>query len=391
MTPGVENMSTPKRKTTALLPREALRASEAKYRKIIEASLDGIMIVDLGTKMFGDVNPAICRMFGYPAEEFLTLSLADILPQFVQAVVMDKFVSLPLGEVVRLPATACLRKDGTTFYADINAAKMRADGRECLCGQFRDIAERRRADEDVRESEKRYRTIVESIGDALFIHDVEGNILEVNDAACQLYGYAREELVGNNLRRFVLPGTEADAAERLKRLSKEGRLRFENISVRKDGTRVATDVFSKMVSREGRGIVHGFVRDISELKRAQEALRSSEARYRSLFDASSDGILCLDVESGKFTYANPAICRMLGYTLGEIVTLGMADIHTKESLPGIAERFAARARGETTQVRKTPCRRKDGTIFYSDVLATKVTLGGRECHWGQFRDISKRG
>jgi len=126
-----------------------------------------------------------------------------------------------------------------------------------------------------------------------------------------------------------------------------------------------------------------------ELLRAEAALRESEARYHALFEASADGILIADLATRMFRYANPAICRMLGYTCEEIRKLGVADIHPKVNLPAVIATFEAQARGEIS-VASVPCLRRNGEIFYADINSAKAHIDGRECNIGIFRDITGR-
>jgi len=124
--------------------------------------------------------------------------------------------------------------------------------------------------------------------------------------------------------------------------------------------------------------------------RAEEALRESEARYRMVFEASADGILIADIETKVFKYVNPALCRMLGYTEEELRTMGVADIHPKEALQSVVAEFEAQARGDKTLALNIPCLRKDGTILHADINTFSITLGGRVCNVGFFRDITER-
>ena len=121
----------------------------------------------------------------------------------------------------------------------------------------------------------------------------------------------------------------------------------------------------------------------------EAALRESEARYHALFNASADGILIADLETRMFKYANPAICRMLGYTAEELLALGVGDIHPKTKLPAVIAGFEAQARGEITVV-SAPCLRKNGGILQADINTAKALIDGRECNIGIFRDITER-
>jgi PAS domain S-box-containing protein len=130
--------------------------------------------------------------------------------------------------------------------------------------------------------------------------------------------------------------------------------------------------------------------EIDERKRAEKALQASEIRYRTLFQASSDGILIADLETRMFRYANPAACRLLGYSEAELQTMGMADIHPKADLPAVVAEFEAQARGNKTLAAGVPCLRKDGTIVYTDISAIAMSIDGEACNVGFFRDITER-
>jgi PAS domain S-box-containing protein len=132
------------------------------------------------------------------------------------------------------------------------------------------------------------------------------------------------------------------------------------------------------------------VRDITERKRAEASLRESEVRYRALFNESADGILIADIETKKFNYANPALCRLLGYTEEELRTMGVPDIHPKDAVPSIVAEFEAQIREDKTLATNIPCIRKDGSVVRVDITRSVITVDGRPCNVGFFRDITAR-
>ena len=146
-----------------------------------------------------------------------------------------------------------------------------------LLAVLHDITSRKLAERTLRESEERYRTIVENISDALIIHDFDGNILDANDYACRFFGYPREAFVGRNLSLISAPERSGLEASLMCGLREGREVRFEGLSVRRDGTRLPTDVVARPVSIAGRGLVHGFVRDITDRKRAEEDRSKLEA------------------------------------------------------------------------------------------------------------------
>ena len=126
------------------------------------------------------------------------------------------------------------------------------------------------------------------------------------------------------------------------------------------------------------------------LSRLNRELHESEARYRLLFEGSADGILIVDAETKTIKYANPALCQMLRYTAEELTTLGLADIHPEQGFQRILTEFESLVRGDKTLAPNIQCLRKDGSIVYADINSSNITIDGRKCAVGLFRDITER-
>jgi two-component system cell cycle sensor histidine kinase/response regulator CckA len=127
-----------------------------------------------------------------------------------------------------------------------------------------------------------------------------------------------------------------------------------------------------------------------ERKKAEEELHQTESRYKTLFAGAAEGILVATLQTKKFNYANPAMCRMFGYTEEEILQLGVEAIHPEESLARVLAEFDAQGRGEKTLAVNIPCLRKDGSLFYADISTTSLLLDGEQCNVGFFTDITDR-
>jgi len=133
-----------------------------------------------------------------------------------------------------------------------------------------------------------------------------------------------------------------------------------------------------------------FGRYLARRKQAEATLLESSEQFRVIFEGSKDGILLADVESRKFIAGNRAICDMLGYAQDEIRQLNVDDIHPREDLPGILEGFKKQARGEIESIVGLPLRRKDGSVLYADLQSNLVSVAGRKCLLGNFRDGTER-
>ncbi len=130
--------------------------------------------------------------------------------------------------------------------------------------------------------------------------------------------------------------------------------------------------------------------DITARMQAEDALRESEQKYRTLFERAHDGILVSDVGGERFRAANPAICAMLGYSEDELLKLGVQDIHRQEDLPDVLAKFRQQVSGECRFALDVPFLRKDGSILLADSSAAHLSFSGASCVLGVFRDVTDR-
>ena len=256
-----------------------------------------------------------------------------------------------------------------------------------------------RAQEGQRESEQNLSTTLRSIGDAVISTDVQGRVVGMNPKAEQLTGWALSEVAGlpiSEVLNIVNALTHEPAPIPVDEVLSTGEvchLSNHTTLISRDGTeRQIAD--SAAPIRDDSGAITGVVlvfSDVTEQYRVREALRESEEQYRVIFEGSAYGIVMVDRKTRQFIYANPFVCRLFGYTESELLQLGMADIHPKDSLDHVMSEFESQARGEKTLASELPCLRKDGTVFYADVTSTLTTIkGGRECTVGFFTDVTER-
>ncbi|EKD25984.1 MAG: hypothetical protein ACD_79C01417G0002, partial [uncultured bacterium] len=120
------------------------------------------------------------------------------------------------------------------------------------------------------------------------------------------------------------------------------------------------------------------------------SLRESEIKFRTLFESSADGILVVENETMKLIYANPSICKMLGYSQIELNKMKMSDIHPKDQLEYVISKYESQVKGDIILAEDIPCLKKNGEILYVDVNATPAKIDGKECNVGFFRDITEK-
>ena len=180
--------------TERKLAEKALRESEDRFRNIFTNAIDGILLADAVTRKFIMANPAIERMLGYSHEEILNLGVDDIHPAEVLPAVVHEIKQKLAGEETLTPNLQVKRKDGSVFYADINAAPITIEGKPYLMGLFRDITERKQTEDALRQAA----TVFESSHDGVTITDLNGRMLAVNRAFLKITGYTEAEVLGQN-------------------------------------------------------------------------------------------------------------------------------------------------------------------------------------------------
>ncbi|MDD5763110.1 MAG: PAS domain S-box protein, partial [bacterium] len=262
-------------------------------------------------------------------------------------------------------------------------------------GLLLDITERKETDRKLSESEYRFRTIANTAVNGMVTVDSMGCIDFFNRAAERLFGFTSGDVVGKNVTMLIPERYRNAHKESLERYLKTGEPRIigrtvELDALREDGTEFPIELSLGTWGPREAPFFSAIIRDITERRYWEEALKESEERFRAIFEGSKDGILLADVESKGFITANRAICDMLRYSLEEIRCLGVTDIHPEEDLPRILDLFERQARQELDVAMDLPAIRKDGSVFFVDIKSSPVTISGRRYLIGNFRDVTER-
>jgi len=291
-------------------------------------------------------------------------------------------------------------KDGAYHWVHDEARLLRDAAGEPteVVGSWVDITDRRQAETSLRASEARLRLLVGSVRDyAIYMLDPEGHVRSWNAGARQIKGYTESEILGQHFSRFYTPEDVAagrpDAA--LRAAIAGGRFEEENWRVRKDGSRFWADVVITAV-RDDRGALVGFAkvtRDLTERKRAEQALRASEERFRILAVTANDAILSAD-SHGNITYFNPGAERIFGYTTEEVsgrpLTTLMPERFADAHRAGLARYLATREARVIGRTVELAGRRKDGTEFPLELSLAAWNQGAEVAFTAIIRDITSR-
>jgi len=381
---------------------QVLRESEARYRRLFATVSDPIVVFDGVTKQFVGVNDAAVRLYGYSREELLRLGLLDISAQPEESRIAAE--EALAGERTRVPLRYHKKKDGTVFPVEIAASVLALANRRLLCGVVRDITERKRAEETLQESEARYRSFTLDVLDTsmvgVFVLDNQFRVRWVNQALERYFGLRRSEVLGKDKRELV--------RQRIKNIFEDSETFAERVlATYKDNTYIQNFECHVLAgdSREERWLEHwsqpirsglyagGRIEhytDITERKRAEEALRESEKRYRQLFESLNDAALLADIETGRVVETNRQGELLLARPRDEIVGMHHSDLH----LPEQADKYRRLFANHIEKVHVTDCDaeviRKDGAVVPVTISASTLSVGGRRLILGLFRDISER-
>ena len=246
--------------------------------------------------------------------------------------------------------------------------------------------------ETLLKNEKKYHNLVDTMNEGLGVQDKNGILTFLNKRACDTLGYKLEELIGKPTTILFDKENQKILKENIVKRKKGAHDKYEMKWLRKDGTTIDT-IISPTPFFDANGEYDGSMAiytDITEHKKSEEKLKESEQNFRNIFNASIDGILLIDTQTMKFVMANSAMCEQLGYGLDEITTFGLKDIHPAKDLAYVQKQIGSAVKGETKINLDIPVKRKNGTVFYVDISAAPITIYGKKCMLGVFRDITER-
>lgn len=267
-----------------------LSRSEEKYRSMIEQATDGIIIYSFDGTIH-EFNCAVLRLSGYSREEFEKLTALDLLLEKDMVINQEVYQKVLSGEPVIFNRSMVTRS-GEVVDMELNAVKL-ADGR--VMAFLRDITERKKVELMIMRSEEKYRTLFEQASDGIFISNPDGRYIEVNDSACRLLGYSREELTNMSGSDILNRSEDIQVLESRYAELRSGRsFTSERELKRKDGTIIFVETNGKML-QDGRFM--GILRDVTERKRAAEKLRYAGERYREIVKATNDGLWEMELPS----------------------------------------------------------------------------------------------
>lgn len=380
-----------------------IAALQYRTELILNAAGDGICGIDHnGTIVF--INPAAARMLGYAGEELLGRSLHEVSHHTrpdgssYPAAECPILGSLKGGAHFHEAGEYFVRRDGSLFPVEYSCTPI-ADAETSIrmVVMFSDISARKQAEEALRQSEARFRTLYGSIQDAVYVLPIEpdgrpGIFIEVNEIACRMLGYSRQELLGMSLAEVDDPVAGIDPGAVVERLMAGESVIFEQVHRTRDGRRISVEVNANPFVLEGRPVVMSLVRDITERKRMEAALRSSEDRFRNIFEQAQVGMVQTDPD-GRFLRVNRKFCEIVGYAREELYLMTFKEITHLDDLGQDLDHLNKMMRGEidTFSMEKRYIR-KDGSLTWVSLSVSPIRGedGAIKYFIGAIKDVSMR-
>lgn len=374
--------------------RDRLKESEEKFRAIFENANDGILIADIKTKKFTMANRAICQMLGYNSQEIKNLGLKDIHPKKFLPYVTEQFKKQIKKEISVSENLPVKRKDGSIFYADVNASPVRIHGKLYLVGIFRDVTEKKKAQEEIKKSENRYRSYIEATKQLGWTTDAKGMITEDIPSWRAYTGQSFEHVKGWNWLEAIHPDDAKHTAEVWKKAVKTKSIYETEYRVRgKDGKYQWFFARGLPVLKKDGTIQEwvGTCINITEKRKAEEKLKESEEKYSSLIETTNTGYVIIDVQ-GKVLDANKEYARLSGHKeLKDILGKSVVEWTAKHHLEKNNEAVKLCAKQGFIRNLQIDYADKTGKNFIPiEINATVMTLKNKPVILTLCRDITER-
>ncbi len=372
------------------LEKELLQLNEEQIRKYFELGLIGMAVITPERNII-EVNNFLCDMLGYTMEELLRIKWSDISHPDDLQINEAKLNQVLSGDVNGYSLEKRLiRKDDNIIIVNISSKCIRKeDGSvEQFITLVQDITKRKKAEEIVRESELKYRTVVENAREYIWQLDTKGNFVFVNRHAEEMSDCKSIDLKGKNFSPAIHP----DDLEHVQALF----LDTLNGNINEYETRIVDDkgnedvLLVQTIPLYEDGEITGtlsFGRNITERRKMEEALRESEDKYRTLVEQSHD---CIYIYKGnRFLFVNDRVCEFTGYSKEELYDLDFLQLIHPDDRSGIEEYERNRSIGKNIpSVYQTRIISKDGQIRFMELSARIITYQGEYAILGMGRDIS---
>ena len=301
--------------------------SEHKFKTLFHSTNDSIFIQDMDMNIL-DMNDAACKCLGYGREQLLGKKLLEItFPEFLLK--EQEMQRELLKNRYSVYETSYICNDGAILPVEISSRIIYYENCQAILSIAKDISRRKRVESALNESENKFQYIFNNVNDEIFMQDMNYNLLEVNQVACQRLGYTKEELLELRPEDIETPDNSPLIKSRMTAISHFKHGIFESEHLRRDGTTYPVELSSSIVKFDGKKRILTIVRDITERKEAETAVRKHEIEKEMILDGMEEHVVYHDIDM-KILWANKAACTffnserstVIGKLFNEILPVG---------------------------------------------------------------------
>ncbi|MBT0160567.1 PAS domain-containing sensor histidine kinase [Candidatus Bathyarchaeota archaeon A05DMB-2] len=386
-------------------------SNDSNFMALLNFLADPTVIVD-EKGVFLAVNDAVENLTGLSKKEFVGknfLEIKNLTPE-TKAILAENLRKRMQSLHIEPYEISLIDKDGQMRYFELTAKKIDYAGQPADVVILRDITRRkenaRRLKEysekmeelvnakvkEIKESEEKYRELIKKMNDTVWVIDLNGKFIDVNDAAVKILGYSRDELlcmgpadIDNNLTK--------EQIHNLVRNMPADRIQvFETMHTTKDGAEIPVEISSSLVTYQGKQAILSIARDITERRRLEEALRASEEMFRAISTCAKDAIVAVN-STGEVVYWNPAAEQIFGYSQEEAVGKNVLNLLVPPRYHGFQQSLFELVESSQLlqgKILEFTALRKGGKEFPAELSAAFMPFKGAMCLVGVVRDVSER-
>lgn len=380
--------------TERKIAEKKLRESEEIFKNIFKYSAAGVSLIDINGRWI-EVNDIFCKITGYSKKELLSYKYVDITHKNDKAKSKYFFKKILLGKIkYRYFEKRYVHKNGSIIWVYLSLSLIRDSFNKPLyfITHIQDITKNKIIEESLKESEEKYRTLMDNSPDAIVVY-IENKIVYVNnECVCLMKASSKKQLIGKKVMQFVHPDSRKIVIERMKKVTKEGIIlpSIEEKFICLDGSSVDVEVKSMSIKLGSKLAVQLIARDITERKESEKKIEESEEKYRRLFESSKDSILILNENSGAVVDLNPFVQNLFLYNKEELLGKKIYEIETfKKVISGINEFRKIRKKGYI-RYDNLALKTKDGRVKYVEFILTTYFVNGKKLIQCNLRDLTER-
>jgi len=369
-----------------------LRKARKMFASLFNSSPEASLYHDKEGRII-NINPRFTELFGYTPEEMIGNKIDEGMIYPENKIEEGKILTQKAFNGFSAYETIRKKKDGILVPVIISTAPVVIDKKtQGTIALYRDITERKKSEEALRKSQQEFVSLFKSSPDALVYMDEEANILDINSHFTKLFGYTLEEVKGRNIDDGMIhPRNKIEEGKRLSKNGFEGRLNYETVRKKKDGTLFSVHISSApvIIKGEKKGFIAVY-QDITERKKSEEALHKSQQEFAGIFRNNPEALVYVD-EKGTIININPRFTELFGYTLEEIKgkNIDSGIIHPSSKLEEGEKLTKKSLKGYLNF--ETIREKKDGTLFPVSLSISNIVIDGKlRGGIGIYIDITER-